>query len=72
MPDLLVICPHNQTLFELEKFGIEAGYRVKGAVALQQAIAWLEMKEFDAVFSHMGYPYELQQRAAELLWKNNN
>ncbi len=71
MPDLLVIPANSENYFELEKLGIELGYRVKILLDLSNALDWLSLRTFDVLLIDGQCPLSEQQKLADVLWNNN-
>lgn len=71
MPDLLVIPTNSENYFELEKIGIELGYRVKILQDFTNAIDWLKLRSFDVLLVDSHHPLSDQQKLADVLWNNN-
>lgn len=72
MPDLIVLAPDPApSCFELEKVGLDQGFRVKVLQDVSIAQEWLKMRIFDALLVDSHVSLAEQQKLADLLWDKN-
>ncbi|MDC0358008.1 response regulator [Oligoflexia bacterium] len=71
MPDLLVYCNDNESIFQLEQLGKEHGFRVKSTVTFKTALDWLNLRSFDVACVNAEVDIAEQQTIAGLLWENS-
>lgn len=71
MPDLLILTPDPANYFELEKAGLDEGFRVKVIQEIPIAHEWLKLRVFDALLVDSKVPLSEQQKLADFLWDKN-